>query len=247
MLMGWGLIVLAGLAMGATSIGGVLVVPALNLQMGLDLPEAIAISSQAFFWTSLWTVLRGPKGGLTCLRLEWRLLTASLVGAVLGAWLSAQVPGGWLRVWIGALALLSGLYGLGRALRRTNAQTPRAWPGWKEQSVLGACVGLGSALSGTGGPVMLLPYLMLSRRDFERSVATALVLQLPIAFSATTVHALDGRWDIQWGLATAAVLWMAMLAGKALAQKWSATALQAATAWLLLATGIWLMGAVTWN
>lgn len=241
MLIGWLLIALAGLAIGATSIGGVLVVPALSLLMGMALPDAIAMSSQAFLWTGLWILIRLPRLGLDLLRQEWVLLTAALAGAVIGAWLSVDIPGNWLRAWIGALALLSGGYGIARATGHLQVAHARAWPGWGEQAVLGWLVGLGSALSGTGGPVMLLPLLMLSRRDFERSVQLALVLQVPIALSATATHALAGRLNLPWGLGIALVLVTMALLGRALARKISSALLQGATAWLLLGTGVWLM------
>ena len=107
MLIAWLLIALAGLAIGATSIGGVLVVPALHRWMGLEIADAMALSSQAFLWTGLWALWRLPRLGMDLLRRDGVLLLMALFGAVLGVWLSTQVPAPWIRSWIGALALLS--------------------------------------------------------------------------------------------------------------------------------------------
>ena len=88
MLIAWLLIALAGLAIGATSIGGVLVVPALHRWMGLEIADAMALSSQAFWWTGLWALWRLPRMGLDLLRSDSVLLLMALFGAVLGVWLS---------------------------------------------------------------------------------------------------------------------------------------------------------------
>ena len=240
MLIAWLLIALAGLAIGATSIGGVLVVPALHRWMGLEIADAMALSSQAFLWTGLWALWRLPRLGMDLLRRDGVLLLMALFGAVLGVWLSTQVPAPWIRSWIGALALLSGSYGLWRARGSAEGALPRAWPGAPAQAVLGTLVGIGSALSGTGGPVLLLPLLMLRRCPFERSVQVALVLQVPIALAATATHAVAGRLDLGWGMAVALVLLTAAEMGRRLSHRCSRRALQIATAALLLGTGVWM-------
>jgi uncharacterized membrane protein YfcA len=239
-LTGWLLVALAGLAIGATSIGGVLVVPALHRWMGMDIAEATALSSQAFCWTGLWALWRLPRLGIDLLRREWVLLLMSLFGAALGAFLSTQVPAPWIRSWIGALAMVSSGFGLWRTYASPGAKPVTAWPGVPMQATLGLLVGIGSALSGTGGPVMLLPLLLLRRCDFERSVQVALVMQVPIALAATLTHASAGRFDLSAGAAVALVLLVGAEIGRRLARRWSQRSLQTATAVLLLATGVWM-------
>lgn len=241
MLIGWLLVALAGLAIGATSIGGVLVVPALHRWMGMDIAEATALSSQAFCWTGLWALWRLPRLGIDLLRREWPLLLMSLFGAALGAFLSSQVPAPWIRSWIGALAMVSSGFGLWRTYASPGAKPVAAWPDVPMQAALGLLVGIGSALSGTGGPVMLLPLLLLRRCDFERSVQVALVMQVPIALAATLTHASAGRFDLSGGAAVALVLLVAAEIGRRLARQCSQQALQTATAVLLLATGVWML------
>lgn len=238
MLIGWLLVALAGLAIGATSIGGVLVVPALHRWMGLSITDAMAVSSQAFAWLGLWVLWRQPHWGLPLVRREATLLCTALLGAVLGAWLSAHINAQSIARWIGTLALVSGSYGLWRAFGRPAALRP--WPGTATQALLGSLVGIGSALSGTGGPVMLLPLLMLQRCDFVRSVQVALVVQLPIALAATATHAAAGRLEVAQALLVALVLLAAAQLGQKLARPIPQPALQTATAVLLLATALWM-------
>lgn len=238
---GWLLLVLGGLAIGATSIGGVLVVPALTALMGHALPTAIAVSSLAFLATGLWALASTRRWGLDTMRSEKHLMLAALVGAIVGASLTPWVPAAWVRAWIGTLALVSGLYGLWRA--RSMAQTGhvRHWPNRNGQWLLGLAVGVGSALSGTGGPVLLLPWLLLTHRSLERSVAVAQVLQVPIAMAATTAHATAGRIDWELSAAVTLALLVGTAAGRRLARRLPLRPLQAAAAALLVATGTWFL------
>lgn len=234
---GWLLLALGGLAIGATSIGGVLVVPALTALLGYDLPQAIAVSSLAFLATGLWALAATPRWGWDTLRREKHLMLAALLGAIAGACLTSWVPAAWVRAWVGALALSSGLYGLWRARHMALGHSERHWPHPGSQWVLGGCVGVGSALSGTGGPVMLLPWLLLTHRRLDRSVAVAQVLQMPIALAATATHASAGRID--WGLGAAVTLALLVGAagGRRLAQRLPLQPLQVAAATLLVGTG----------
>lgn len=236
----WLLVALAGLAIGATSIGGVLVVPALHRWMGMSVSEATALSSQAFLWTGLWALWRLPRLGLDLMRREGAWLWSGLLGAVLGAWLSGLVPAAWIRGWIGALALISGAYGLWRAHGTSGHAAHGTWPRVPVQVLLGALVGLGSALSGTGGPVMLLPLLMLRHCDLIRSVQLGLVMQVPIALAATATHGLAGRLDLGTGMVVAGVLMVSAEAGRRLSRHWSPRVLQTVTAVLLLGTALWM-------
>lgn len=235
----WCLVALAGVAIGATSIGGVLVVPALHRLLGLTLNDAIAVSSLAFLCTGLWALWRLPRMGWDTMRQEWVWLAAALGGAMLGVWISHLVPSGAIHVWVGVLACASGLYGLWRAYG-SSITSNRAWPGRPMQALLGGVVGLGSALSGTGGPVMLLPLLMLRQYELSRSVQLGLILQAPIAVAATSIHAAAGRLDWEMGLLVAVVLLICAELGRRLSRHGSPRVLQTITAVLLLSTSSWM-------
>ena len=179
-LLAWLLIALAGAAIGATAIGGVLVVPVLTTLLGVPLPTAIAVSSLAFFVTGAFAL--SGTGALARVRHEGPLLAAALVGAATGATLTAWLPADAMRAWIGLLALVSGVHAVLR-LRQATPTAERPWPGAPAQVALGLAVGVGSALSGTGGPVMLLPLLMLMQRPVARAIVAAQIIQLPIALA----------------------------------------------------------------
>lgn len=234
------LVVVAGTAIGATSVGGILVLPALTVVLGLDLPRVVAAASGAFLATALVTVadLVRTADARREMRDDLPLHGAALVGAALGALAVHAVPAGAVRLWIAALAVLSGLHAMLGAWRRRE-RAPAAWPGSPlVQGTIGLAVGVGSGLSGTGGPILLLPVLLLLRQDLARSVAAALVLQVPIALAATTVHAALGRLDVALALAIAVGLSIGVWLGRRLARRADVRSLRIATGLVLLAAGL---------
>ena len=104
---------------------------------------------------------------------------------------------------------------------------------------LGVAVGLGSALTGTGGPVLVLPLLMLLRQPVVFAVVAAQAVQLPVALASSTVHAVEGRLD----LGLAGLCGLLMLAGSIAGQRAAAgldmRQLQRFVSLLLLAVGAW--------
>lgn len=230
-------ILVAGWLIGATGIGGVLVVPALSQLEGMDLQRAIAASALAFAFpgaAALWWLRSGspaPGAQLSA------LVAGAVPGAVLGALLVHHIETRWLLAGLGLLALGSGLRGLYPAPVST-ATAPSALP-CATAAVLGCAVGVGSALTGTGGPVLLVPLLMLWRQPLASTVAAAQAIQLPLALCASAAHWASGWLD--FGLA--AVLGVLLLAGS-LAGQWCARRmrvhwLQQLVSLLLLATGAW--------
>lgn len=237
------LVLLAGLAIGATSIGGVLVVPALTMMAGLPLPQAIAATSLAFLLVGGWTLRQLWQRRSALPRGLPALLLAALAGAVVGAWLVPQVPAAWVKGWVGALALASGIYGWVTAARRVDGHRP--WPAAPVLFGLGLLVGVGSALSGTGGPVLLLPLLLLAGLPAAPSVLAALAVQVPIALSSTVTHVWLGTLGRpQWllGLALGVLLVAGASLGAGLAGRASPRALRRLTALVLVLTGLWFLG-----
>ncbi|WP_298236400.1 sulfite exporter TauE/SafE family protein [uncultured Azohydromonas sp.] len=230
------LVLLAGAAIGATSIGGVLVVPALAGLAGLPLGAAVAASSFGFLLTGLLGWRRAPSPG-AALAATWPLHAAALPGAVAGAVLVHQVPPGLVRGWVALLALGSGVYSLITLHSAPSASLAALGRG--SLAVLGAAVGCGSALSGTGGPVLLMPVLMLLGVPTLAAVATAQAVQLPIALAASAAHWASGRLDL--GLST--LVGMALLAGAWAGRRAvpliDVLVLRRCTALALIATGLW--------
>lgn len=229
-------VLLAGWLIGATGIGGVLVVPVLTLQ-GLPPQEAIAASALAFAFPGLAALywLRRAPGG-------WSgpvpsLVLSALPGALLGAVLVHRLQPGWLLAGLALLAVASGVRGLrgGGAAAAAPRELPRP-----AAAALGGVIGLGSALTGTGGPVLMIPLLMLLRQPLDRSIAAAQAIQLPLALCVSLAHWQAGRLDFALAVTLGLLLLGGSLAGQWAARRISILSLQRGVCLLLLATGLWL-------
>jgi uncharacterized membrane protein YfcA len=105
--------------------------------------------------------------------------------------------------------------------------------------MLGGLVGYASAISGTGGPVTLIPLLLALRTPAAAAVALGLAAQLPIALSATVVYALEGRIDLRLGATLGALLVAGTYVGAKLSGRLSGRGLTVAVALTLVAVGLW--------
>jgi uncharacterized protein len=226
----------AGWLIGATGIGGVLVVPVLNQLQGIALQQAIAAASLAFALPGVaaaWR-LRQSEGPLPAGTLL--LILASLPGAALGAVLVHHMAGTALVAGLAALALGSGLWGLRRHPHMDEA-APLPAPAL---GILGGAVGFGSALTGTGGPVLLVPILMLLKQPLRRTLPAAQAIQLPVAVCAASAHAYAGTLDLRLAIVLGAVLLVGAIAGQWAAPRAPVVALHRLVCTLLILTGGWL-------
>jgi hypothetical protein len=239
------LVTFAGLAVGATSIGGILVVPALTAAGGVPVREAVAAANFSFIFTGLAPLLTGrfssavPPAEAHRVH-RWPLNLAALAGAAFGAFTLQWLPGALMRGAVAVLAVVSGVMALrgGRGIEaaaagRTAGLSPIA------QVVLGALVGCGSAWSGTGGPVLLLPLLIFLAVPTRLAVDLGQGIQLPIACAATVVNLASGALDLRLGLLLGACLSVGWVAGYLLQRRISTRLLAHLLAGGLIVVGLW--------
>lgn len=241
------IVLFAGLAVGMTGIGGLLVVPALSVLGNMPLTQAVPASTLAFLFTGLaatahlqWRArhaadARSPAPEPTLQRLT-SLQLAALLGAGLGAFTLSALPTTGVHVALAILALLSGLQTL---LRSAPSEDSAGRIGVAAQCAIGLAVGLGSAWSGTGGPILLLPVLMWLRTPTRNAIAMAQAIQLPIAVAATAVN--FAFWQLDWrlGLTIGALLLVGWVAGIWVATRMPTRRLRQALGWLLVGIGVW--------
>jgi len=133
-----------------------------------------------------------------------------------------------------ALALASGLH----ALATRHAPGART-PGAALLAFLGLALGYGSAISGTGGPVMLIPVLLLLRAPVNAAIALGVASGLPITLAASAVYGAAGRIDYALASTLTVFLLAGMYAGAKLLHRLSSRALVVAVAWTLIGVGLW--------
>ena len=155
-------------------------------------------------------------------------------GAYLGAATTWVTPGVILEGVIGFLVLLSGVQAL-----RGPSDTAESVVNLKPMSlmVIGLVTGFGSSITGTGGPLVLIPILIWMQVPILTAVGLSQVIQIPIALLATTGNLMFGRieWLIGMGIATLLVL--GVVVGARIAHRISRVALKRFIAFALLLVG----------
>jgi uncharacterized membrane protein YfcA len=212
----------------------VLLVPVLTQVAGVPLERAIAASLLGFVVAGVYAAFVHLRRA----RLEPRPVTvlcvAAAAGAIAGAATLDWLPASAVRLFIALLCLGSGLH----ALLSTTPAGKRV-PSPPALGVLGLLVGYASAISGTGGPVTLIPLLLALRTPAAPAIALGLAAQLPISASAALVYAIEGRMDLRLGAILGALLVAGTYAGARLSHRLSGRELTVAVALVLVAVGLW--------
>lgn len=226
---------LAGWLAGAVGIGGVLLVPALAAIERIPAHASIAAASVAFALMGVLALLRFRTEGRKLVG-DPELLWSAAPGAALGGLLVHAARAEHLLAAVGLTLIASGLQ---RAIR--PAVSPLPAPSPRVFVLIGFFVGLGSAMTGTGGAVLLIPVLLALRQPLEPTIAMSIVIQLPIGVFATAAHVLAGA--IEPVLTTQLSLF---LIGGAAAGRWCADRvpvrlIQRVVTALLLTVGAWIL------
>ncbi len=224
----------AGLMIGLTGIGGVLMLPVLTQIAGVPLDRAIAASLVAL-------LIAGIHAAIVHLRREQlplppvtALCLCAAAGSLAGAASLDALPAVAIRLFIAMLCVGSGAHVL---LRKPG--TGSSTPSTTLLAVLGAAVGYLSALSGTGGPVTLIPLLLAFGTPVAMAVTLGLAAQVPITLSATALYAMQGRVDPVLGATLGVLLLAGSFVGAKLASRLSGRALNTAVALTLIVVGSW--------
>lgn len=206
---------IAGLLVGCVGIGGVIIVPALAYIAGVPLQTAIPAASAAYIVSGIIGTFTYASAGLVPWRMALPLLIASMPAAIAGAAASSIAPTRLLELLIGLLAATSGV----QALKGEKPAAAGAPPvrdashdlGPAKLGGIGAFTGFGSALTGTGGPLILVPLLMRLECPVINAVGMAQVIQLPIALLATganaAAHLIEPRLAVLLAIGLAGGTW----------------------------------------
>ena len=178
-------------------VGGVLLAPGLVAIAGTDPHVATATST----WAFLFTGVVGTVAYAWRRAVPWPMLGRLAVGLVpaafIGATANALLPSTVVLLVLAALALLVGLHQLVAASGDGDAEGREL--GTVALVAIGAVVGFGSALTGTGGPVLLVPVLLALRVAPLKAVAVSQAAQLPVVVSGSVAYLQAGLTDVRLG------------------------------------------------
>lgn len=204
---------------------------------GLTANEATATSTWAFVFTGVVGTIayawRGVVPWGMLLRLSIGVVPAAFVGALVNATLPASV----VLLGLAALTIFVGVH----QLRPGSARAVAAEPGAAALVAIGAFVGFGSALTGTGGPVLLVPILLTIGVAPLRAVAVSQAVQLPVVVSGSIGYFQTGLVDVRLGTLLGILAAVGTLVGAVVATRIHAEGLRKIVAVACIAAGAFLI------
>ncbi len=232
-----GFSVFVGALIGAVGIGGVLLVPFLSHVAKLDVHISITAAMFGYvFAGATGAALYARAGSIRWAMVGWLVLgamPAAFLGAATVSAASTQV----LEVAITGLLLFAGVNAL-RATRESAERPDRLAP--TALLLIGAVTGFGSAMTGTGGPLILVPLLVWLRIPVLAAVGLSQATQFPIASMATVGNFLYGDIDFLVGGVVAAALVAGVAIGAKLAHAIRPKTLARVVAFIIIAVGLFM-------
>jgi uncharacterized membrane protein YfcA len=231
------LAIVVGVLIGMVGVGGVLLPPALVALGDLTANEATATSTWAFVFTGAVGTIAYAWRGVVPWGMFARLAVGVVPAAFLGALVNATLPASVVLLGLGALTLFVGVQQLGT---RTARETRREL-GTATLVAVGAFVGFGSALTGTGGPVLLVPVLLTLGVAPLRAVAVSQAVQLPVVVAGSVGYLQTGLIDVRLGTLLGCFAGLGVVAGAVAATRINAEGLRRIVAIACLAAGVFLV------
>lgn len=238
--MGLALPVLAlvvGVLIGMVGVGGVLLPPGLVAFGGLTANEATATSTWAFVFTGVVGTIAYAWRGVVPWGMLLRLSVGVVPAAFVGALVNATLPASVVLLGLAALTIFVGVH----QLRPGSARAVAAEPGAAALVAIGAFVGFGSALTGTGGPVLLVPILLTIGVAPLRAVAVSQAVQLPVVVSGSIGYFQTGLVDVRLGTLLGILAAVGTLVGAVVATRIHAEGLRKIVAVACIAAGAFLI------
>lgn len=185
---------IAGCLIGTVGIGGVIIVPILVYWLDVPIQIAIASAMSGYILTGIiGTLIYTRQGSINWKLAGWICLGAA-PGVILGSWTSSVIDPFFLKIGIGLLALSSALSNLLRGKGIKSSQRESLPP--FALCIIGVFTGLISALTGTGGPVVLVPLLTWLRLPTLVAIGLSQAVQIPVAILGTAGSLTYGNFDL---------------------------------------------------
>lgn len=231
------LAVVVGVLIGMVGVGGVLLPPALVALGDLTANEATATSTWAFVFTGVVGTIAYASRGVVPWDMLARLAIGVVPAAFVGALVNASLPASVVLLGLAALTIFVGVH----QLRPGAGITTRTQLGTAALVGIGSFVGFGSALTGTGGPVLLVPILLALGVAPLRAVAVSQAVQLPVVLSGSVGYLQTGLVDVRLGTLLGGLAALGTLVGAVVATRIRAEGLRKIVAVACIAAGVFLV------
>jgi uncharacterized protein len=225
-----------GILIGMVGVGGVLLAPGLIAAGGMDAHVAAATSTWAFIFTGVVGTVSYAWRGLISWPMLARVAGGIIPAAFLGARANAVLPASIVVLAMAALALFVGVHQL---MAKPDGGT-KPYLSAAQLIVIGAAVGFGSAVTGTGGPVLLVPVLLMLKVEPVRAVGVSQAAQLPVVISGSVGYLQAGMTDVAVGSVLGVAAAFGTIIGALLATRLRAQRLRQVVAFSCIAAGVLL-------
>lgn len=227
--------VIVGFLCGATSIGGILLIPAIQHCLDMDIHLAAGTSLCSFFFAAMFGTWLHWRSGNLLRSFVVPMCSGGIIFGCLGAFSNVAIESSSLTAILAWIIILAGAFSL-RPIR-SYAKEPVKKNGIVLFAI-SAFVGFMAGLTGVGGPVISVPIMIALGFPPLLSVASALPLQLVACFSGSIGNFILGKID--WPLAMMTVLLqiVGFYAGQRAARHIDTEGLKKCVAFLCIGTGI---------
>ncbi len=238
-----GIGLLAGFLIGSFGVGGVIVAPALTYIAHVDIQLAVAAALMGFALSGVVGTLQYGRKGSIQWSSAWILVVAAVPATIAGSLVMQRTSPLVLKSLVGLAVLSTGVQILIGQRPEQEARAGRL-PA-RHLVIIGAITAFGSVLTGTGGPLLLIPMLVWLHQPVLTAIGLSQVIQLPISLAATATNMVAGAVDFWLGailaFAMAVGCWFGASVAHQLSEKW----LRLGVASLLVLIGVVIVVDVT--
>lgn len=238
-----------GLLIGWSGIAGFLLPMFYTGYLGYSVAEALALSFASFFVSGCIGAYNYRRRGELPLQPAVVLSAGSMLGAILGVWFNQLISPGIAKLILFLVVLVSGISIVLREYRQSS-ESMSGKPATVRLtspallSVLGFITGAICALSGAGGPILVMPLLVLLGFSIREAIGMALFNSIIIA-----IPSFIGYWHVDGSMALLPVLLFAIVghaigvfAGSRTSQIIKQRPLKLAVAFFSIAIALYMIG-----
>ena len=181
-----------GLLVGLTGVGGILIPPALILLSGLEPHEAMGTALASFLPLGLAGTFMYRRLG----HVDWSQAVPYMLGglaALPGAMINARINASPLVVLLASIILFAGVC----VLRPPRAGGSTFWQGRAGFFFIGAATAFLAGMTGAGGPVLSIPWMIAAGVSPMTAVGLAMPYQVVTALFGTVGNIQGGHVDFE--------------------------------------------------
>jgi len=235
-----------GTLIGSVGVGGILLVPALIYLAGIDIHIAVACCLFSYAFSGLIGAgLYAKQGSIRWSSGIW-LCTGAMPGAWLGATLVNQIASDWVVLIIASIIIFAAYNSIRSeqtklSKQQTGSVSPMQCDKPTPLILIGLLTGTGSALSGSGGPLILVPVLVWLNWPVLTAVGLGQLIQIPVSLLADVANIQSGTIDLPLGITLAFTVTTGVVIGARIAHRAPAQILRRVVIAALLLTAAWMI------